>query len=299
MKIQAFEFHEPLPKLRNPHVIAMLRPWLDAGNVGTLVLDRLEEYFSAQEVGRLIRPGTFFDFTRYRPQTRTIEGKRSLTIPNSTIMAVRREEPPDFLFLHLLEPHVFAEEYIDSIVEVIKLFDVKRYFRIGGMYNAVPHTRPLRVTGNFNGVALKGLPGVSSQRNAYQGPTSIMNLITDATDKLGVENVNIMVHLPQYLELEEDHAGKARLLQVLSALYDFPEDVVQLDQGDEQYREVDSAVQRNPTVKSLVRRLESYYDSRADRANGEEQNVVDKPMPLAPEVEQFLQDIGDKLDGSL
>ena len=297
MRIHAFEIHEPRPKLRDPHVIVMLRPWLDAGNVGTLVLDRLEEYFDAEEIGRLIRPGTFFDFTRYRPQTRTIDGKRSLTLPNSTIMAVHREEPPDFLFLHLLEPHSFAEEYIDSIVEVIKSFNVRRYCRIGGMYNAVPHTRPLRVTGSFNGAPLTGLSGVSTQRNAYQGPTSIMNLVSDATDKLGVENVSIMVHLPQYLELEEDHAGKARLLQVLSELYNFPEDLVQLDQGDEQYREVSSAVDRNPAVKALVRRLESYYDSREDWVNTGGQAVMGNQTPLAPEVEQFLQDIGDKLEG--
>ena len=55
---------------------------------------------------------------------------------------------PDLLFLHLMEPHAFAETYIKSLADLLKAFDVKRYCRISGMYNAVPHTRPLKVTGS-------------------------------------------------------------------------------------------------------------------------------------------------------
>ena len=292
MRLQAFEIHEPAPKLRETHAIAMLRPWLDAGNVGTLSLGRLEEHFEAQEVGRLIKPGTFFDFTRYRPMTRTVDGRRTLTLPNSTITLIRPEDPPDFLLLHLMEPHAFAEEYIDSVVEVVKCFGVKRYCRIGGMYNAVPHTRPLRVTGTLAGEPLRGVAGVSTQRGSYQGPTSIMNLVSEATDKLGVESLSLMVHLPQYLELEEDHAGKARLLEVLSAIYGLPEEVAQTEMGEQQYREVSVAVDRNPAIKALVQRLESYYDSRTEWSQPEE------APSLSPEIERFLQDMGEKLDGS-
>ncbi len=38
MKIGAFEVQEPLPKLREPHVLAILRPWIDVNNVGTMTL---------------------------------------------------------------------------------------------------------------------------------------------------------------------------------------------------------------------------------------------------------------------
>ena len=33
------------------------------------------------------------------------------------------------------------------------------------------------------------------------------------------------VHLPQYVQLEEDYAGAARLLEVLSSIYDLPPDL--------------------------------------------------------------------------
>ena len=85
MRVGAFELQEPLPELHDVHVISSLRPWLDAGNVGTVVLSRLERHFSAKELGKLARPGVFFDFTRYRPMTRMVGGRRTSTVPNTTI----------------------------------------------------------------------------------------------------------------------------------------------------------------------------------------------------------------------
>ena len=69
MKIGAFEITEPVPELKDPHAFAMIRPWVDVGSVGTLTLSRLERFLGSKELGKLARPGNFFDFTRYRPTT--------------------------------------------------------------------------------------------------------------------------------------------------------------------------------------------------------------------------------------
>ena len=83
MKINDYILEEPLPELRNPHVIASLRPWVDAGSVGSLVLDKLERHFDAQDLGKFENPGRYFDFTRYRPVVFYIDGNRETTLPNS------------------------------------------------------------------------------------------------------------------------------------------------------------------------------------------------------------------------
>lgn len=303
MKIGAFEITESIfekRKIREStlekreiHAVAMLRPWLDAGNVGSLVLAKLEQRLDAQELGKLVKPGTFFDFTRYRPMTTNIEGRRVLTLPNSTISYIHREEPPDFLLLHLLEPHAFAEEYIESVVKVVKKFEVQRYCRIGAMYNAVPHTRPLRVTGTLGGEPLKSIPGVASLgRGSYQGPTSIMNLVSEGVEKLGVESMSLMVHLPQYLELEEDYSGSSRVMEVLTSIYNLPPDISERERGQRQYSELNSEVDRNPGVKALVRRLEAYYDARESSKEEEGETT------LSPEVQNFLQEMGRQFDNS-
>jgi hypothetical protein len=293
MRIGAFELQDPLPQLREPHLIALLRPWIDAGNVGTLALNLLERHLTGQELGKLARPGTFFDFTRYRPITRFVEGRRTLTVPNTTLYAVKREKGPDFLFLHLLEPHAYAEEYVDSVVQLLKTFGVKRYGRIGGMYDAVPHTRPLLVTGTLDGQPLPTTSGVSPSRgSAYQGPTSIMNLVSDSLEALHIESLTLMVHLPQYLELEEDYSGTARLLQVLCDLYDLPAALADPGRGQRQYAQVSSEVEQHAGMKALIRQLETYYDSKAS-AGAEESSP-----PLSPQVQNFLRDMGQRLEGS-
>ena len=208
MKIGAFEINEPVPELRDPHVFAMVRPWVDVGSVGTLTLNRLERYLGSKELGKLQRPGVYFDFTRYRPTMRLVDGERQVTIPNSIIRYAKTEEGPDYLFFHLLEPHSNSEEYTDSLLEMVNHFQVKRYCRIGAMYDAVPHTRPLLITGALGDVKQnRQVPSFRTRKSTYQGPTTIMNLLSEGIDKSEIESINFMVHIPQYAQLEEDYAG--------------------------------------------------------------------------------------------
>ena len=102
MRIGAFELKEPIPELNDPYVLAVLRPWIDVNNVGSLVLDGLETQLGAKELGRLAKPGSFFDFTRYRPTLYLEKGSRQISIPNTTLRYVKRESGNDLFFLHLL-----------------------------------------------------------------------------------------------------------------------------------------------------------------------------------------------------
>ena len=176
MRVKAFETTEPLPELREPHAIAMMRPWVDVGSVGTTVLGRLEKYLNASELAKLAEPGRFFDFTRYRPMLRYVNGEREVTIPNTFINYSRAEGLPDLLFAHLLEPHSLGEEYIESVLELFKELGVTRYLLVGGMYDVVPHTRPLRISGSLR---MEGIDETLAERfkvrrSTYEGPTSIL-----------------------------------------------------------------------------------------------------------------------------
>ena len=293
MKVGVFELIDPLPDLKEPHAIALLRPWIDVGSVGTIALTKLERHFGAKELGRIARPGNFYDFTRYRPIMRTTEGNRVLNIPNTIINYAVREEAPDLLFFHLLEPQAFGEDYTDSILEVIDKLGVKQYVRIGGMYDAVPHTRPLLVTGSTTGEAAKKYGDVLSLRpSSYQGPTSIVNLVAEGVSSRNIEAVSVMVHLPQYVQLEEDYSGAARLLEVLCSVYNLPKDLFDPERGRRQYREINNEVMRNQGLKTLIERLEVHYDSRSSgEANGDEETTK-----LSPEVVKFLNEMGERFD---
>jgi hypothetical protein len=220
MRLGAFEIDEPLPKLKEPHAVAMLRPWVDVGSVGTLTLSWLEEQFQAKHLAGLARPGNFFDFTRYRPTLYREEGRRRVTIPNTYVTCAKRRRGNDFLFLHLLEPHMLGEAYVDSVLRLLTRFGVKRYCLLGSMYDAVPHTRPLLVTGT---AAEKGvgqdLERLGIKPSDYEGPTTFAFLITQRAPEMGIEPMSLIVHLPQYTQLDEDYAGCVRLMGVLGSLY--------------------------------------------------------------------------------
>ena len=301
MQIGAFELNEPLPELRDPHVFAMVRPWVDVGSVGTLTLNRLERFMGSKELGRLSRPGTFFDFTRYRPNMRLVDGKREVKIPNSIIRYAITDDGPDYLFLHLMEPHSNGEDYTDSILEVVNHFKGKRYCRLGAMYDAVPHTRPLLVTGSLGDVPQnRPVPNFKVRQSTYQGPTTIMNLLSEGVEKADIESINFMVHLPQYVQLEEDYAGTSRMIEVLSSVYsNIPADLAPVRRGQRQYRELNSTLDRNTELKTLIQQMEAYYDAQLDSEEAsaaESGDTKASATQLSPEIEQFLSELGGQLD---
>jgi hypothetical protein len=298
MRIGAFEINEPVPELQDPHVFAMIRPWVDVGSVGTLTLNRLERYLGSTELGKLARPGNFFDFTRYRPTMKNVDGRREVKIPNSIIRYAQTENGHDYLFFHLLEPHSNGEDYTDSIMELIQYFKVKRYCRVGAMYDAVPHTRPLLVTGTLGDVKqIKPVANFRVRRSNYQGPTTIMNLLNEGVDGSDIESINFMVHLPQYVQLEEDYAGASRMIEVLSSVYEgIPSDLAPVRRGQRQYRELSATIERNTELKELIQQMEAHYDAQLDSEDGKTEEVSEPPASLSPEIEAFLSELGGTLD---
>ena len=279
MRIGAFRLDEPLPELRSPHALVSLRPWLDAGRAGRHTLVRLERHLAAQEIGRLAWPHAFYDYTRYRPRVMNVGYERRINIPNTTILYATCEQPPDFLFLHLLEPHASGEDYVESVLEVLKQLRVEKYVQLGAVADSVPHTRPLLLSGVLSGEEGERLEIRSSK---YEGPTSIAYLIAEQAPQLGIEVATLLVHLPIYAQLDEDYSGVSRLVEVLCDLYSLPKHLIDGDRGRGQYQQIDAVVSRNPQAQSLVQKLEANYDARSGGP------VPPSDRSLSPEVERFL-----------
>ena len=294
MRVGAFEVLDDGPELKDTIAIANLRPWVDVGSVGSMVLNKLESHLNAVELGRLAKPGVFLDFTRERPKTKIVDGKRVLTKPNTIARHAKDEETGrDYLFLHLREPHMFGEDYAEAVVKLLQHYNVAEYCRIGSMWDSVPHTRPLKITGTLNELyegRTRGL--VSVRRNTYQGPTSIVNLVGDALMESNVQSTSLMLHIPHYVQLEEDHLGTAKIMEVLSAMYDFPARLADTSRGEQQYRDISRAVENNAQVKLLITQLEAEYD----RTRTEPDLESVKDPTLTPEMEKFLDEMGQRLE---
>jgi hypothetical protein len=289
VRIGAFDVKEPIPELSEPYLFAILRPWIDVNNVGSLVLNELETHYGAMELARLAKPGHFFDFTRYRPTLYYEEGIRRLSIPNMTLRYAKRGGENDLLFLHLLEPHALSEVYVDSVLRLLKTLKVKKYILLGSMYDVVPHTRPLIINGGAIGrETQQDLKRSEAQPSHYQGPTSITTLITQRAAEFGIETIWFIVSLPQYVVLEEDYIGKVRLMEILNLLYDIPVNQKDFEKALEQRSLISQKVERTPELKNLLPQLETMYEVRTNTKEGER-------MPqLSSEIEEILWKITGK-----
>ena len=265
----------------------MLDPWIDAGNVGTLTLTWLENQTDAKPLAELARPGMFVDFTRYRPMIYYERNERRVRIPNTHITYTKRPQDRDFLFLRLLEPHMLGETYVESVVQLLERSNIKRYCLLGSMYNFVPHTRPLLVSGGASPDKLKNELkkfGISSSR--YEGPTTICLLISQQMSEWGIESMTLIVSLPQYTQLDDDYMGAARLQEILSSLYGIPayDDIIA--RARRQREQIDEAISDNSQVQEILEQLEKSYDARMTSKEEPEE-----PPALSPQVEDFLREM--------
>ncbi len=297
MRICDFNIDTDRFDLTAPHCIVMLRPWINVGNVGHIVLKRLSRVYGARKIGQLEKPSKFYDYTRYRPQIQIVNGERRFRLPNTDLLAASTPKGHDLLLLRLLEPHSWAEDFNDSVIETMRSLDVERYILVGSMYDSVPHSRPLKITGSAKGWKPPDnfIQKVRLGSSSYQGPTSIVSQLTERVrTEMQIQTLSMIVHLPMYLKVDEDYAGAARLLSILAELYQSPTDEMpEIAIGETQYRQIDTALADNHRLKELVARFEKEYDSEDERA------ATPSNIELTPEIERFLENVARHIDDDI
>ena len=187
---------------------------------------------------------------------------------------------------HLLEPHLYGEDYTDTMLELLSRLGVKRYSLVGAMYDMVPHTRPLLVSGSGTGGELaEEQQLVRVKTSDYEGPTTITYVIPQEAAREGIETRTFVVHLPQYFQVDEDLMGTARLMEILCSLYNLPERLVERERGQEQYDSIANMVDgEGEDITSLLQQLEEHYDR-------DQRSEEPPPPPLSANIEEFLRDL--------
>lgn len=287
--------HEPLPTSEHSRLLLSIRPWIDAGSVGTLALSFLEEHWNASEIGELARPGEFYDLTRYRPMIRHRDGQRQVIVPNTTVHFAHDERGQDWITLHALEPHNRGEDYVEALVELIQRLNVREYIMVGSMYGPVPHSRPAMITGTALGDSLRErMRGFGVNSSTYEGPTTILATLADRLREGGAETASMLVQLPAYAQLDPDHHGRHGLLQKLDSIFELGLDLEALrTEGLRQYATIDESLAQNAALSNWVKELEAAYDSQAGGSEGRPAGRAEGPAEpkLSPEMEQFLHEM--------
>lgn len=276
--------HQPDRKLTT--LLIAFSGWADAAEGATSAVKFLKRKLQARKFAEF-DPEEFYDFTQTRPTTtRTRDGKRHIHWPANEFFHLTNPDTGTGIMIFMgVEPNLRWRTYSQSIARLAHEQGVETVIHVGALLDAVPHTRPVKLSGTATRPDLSEfLEGREIRSSNYQGPTGISSSVMDACVKQGLGYSSIWGHTPHYLQAAPNYRVAYSLLQPLTRLLRLPLDLEELRGAASKFDdEVARAVQADEQIGSYVGKLEGQYDERAA-----ENSSLD-PEELLRDVERFLR----------
>ena len=276
--------HQPDRKLTT--LLIAFSGWADAAEGATSAVKFLKRKLNARKFAEF-DPEEFYDFTQTRPtSTRTRDGKRHIHWPANEFFHLDNPDTGAGIMVFTgVEPNLRWRTYSQGIARLAQEQGVETVIHVGALLDAVPHTRPVKLSGTATRPDLSEfLEGREIRSSNYQGPTGISSSVMDACVKQGLGYSSIWGHTPHYLQAAPNYRVAYSLLQPLTRLLRLPLDLEELRGAAAKFDdEVVRAVQADEQIGSYVAKLEGQYDEKAAA------NTSLDPEELLRDVERFLR----------
>ena len=283
--MQHLTFHDT-PAKNLDHMVVVFSGWADAAEGATSAVKFLQRKLQSKKFAD-IDPEEFYDFSQTRPHSsRTRDGKRRIHWPaNEFSYLTYNNSDSGIMVFNGVEPNLKWRTFSRTIAEVAKQHGVKTVIHIGALLDAVPHTRPVKLSGTASEPRLNEfLESQGIRSSNYQGPTGISSAVMDACLKEGMEYTSIWGHTSHYLQAAPNHRVGHTLLQILVKLLDLPLDLSELYAAAGLFNEeVEKAVAKDDQISSYVTKLEGQYDEAVAAIE------IPDPAELVKDLEQFLR----------
>jgi len=277
--------HEtPVKKLK--HMVVVFSGWADAGEGATSAIKFLQRKLKSKKFAE-IDPEEFYDFSQTRPYTsRTRDGKRRIHWPANefSYLTDPRADSGAMVFVGV-EPNLKWRTFAKTVATVAKDHGVESVVHIGALLDAVPHTRPVKLSGTASESSLSEfLEGQGIRSSNYQGPTGISSAVMAACIEAGLEYTSIWGHTSHYLQAAPNHRVGSTLLEILLKLLNLPLDLAELKSAASVFNlEVEKAVAKDDQISSYVTKLEGQYDEAVAAIE------IPDPAELVRDLEKFLR----------
>jgi predicted ATP-grasp superfamily ATP-dependent carboligase len=161
----------------------------------------------------------------------------------------------------------------------------------GAFLTDVPHSRPVPVVGSAADEETAERLGLA--RSQYEGPTGIVGVLHDASNRAGIPSISLWAAVPHYLPAAPNPKAALALVERASALLDVHVETRSLAQAVEAWEEgVLRLVQESDELGEYIGRLEA----AAEEGLAEEQ--VPSGEALAAELERYLREQGGQGPGA-
>ena len=276
--------HQPDRKLST--MLIAFSGWADAAEGATSAVKFLKRKLKARKFAEF-DPEEFYDFSQTRPTTtRTRDGKRRIHWPANEFFHLDNPETGGGIMVFTgVEPNLRWRAYSQGVARLAHEQGVETVIHIGALLDAVPHTRPVKLSGTATRPDLSEfLEGRDIRSSNYQGPTGISSSVMDACIKQGLGYSSIWGHTPHYLQAAPNYRVAYSLLQPLTRLLRLPLELEELRSAATKFdEEVARAVQADEQIGSYVTKLEGQYDENLAA------NTSLDPEDLVRDVERFLR----------
>jgi proteasome assembly chaperone (PAC2) family protein len=269
------------PEMERPVLVTAFRGWNDAGEAASTAASFLKGAWDAEPFA-VMDPEEFFDFQVARPTVRLAEGvSRVIEWPECEFSHARVDDRDVVLFTGI-EPNVRWRTFATAIVELGREIGAERLVTLGAFLADVPHTRPVPVVGSASSAEEAERLGLQMSR--YEGPTGIVGVLHDLSNRGGLPSVSFWAAVPHYVQAGVNPRATLALVERLSEFLDVPVDLESLAPAIATWeQQVNELVGENETLTEYVRRLELAAREEPPAPSGES---------LAAEVEQFLREHG-------
>ena len=234
--------------------------WNDAGEAATGAASHLLNTWSASLIAE-VDPEDFYDFQVNRPLISFDKSKfRKLTWPTTEIFGISTPQFPfDLLVVKGIEPSMKWRTFTSDLLDLADDLDVKTVLTLGSLLADTPHSRPISVSGSGTHPDIAERLGVQVSR--YEGPTGILGVIQEASQRRGIDAISLWAAIPHYAAISP--SPKATLA-LINALEDFLNVSVPVGELPEQTKawekSVDEMAAEDSDIAEYVRQLEAARD---------------------------------------
>jgi len=267
-------------------MVIVFSGWADAAEGATSAVKFLQRKLKSKKFAE-IDPEEFYDFSQTRPHSsRTRDGKRRIHWPaNEFSYLTGGDSDAGIMVFNGVEPNLKWRTFSRTVAEVAKQHGVKSVIHIGALLDAVPHTRPVKLSGTASEARLSEfLESQGIRSSNYQGPTGISSAVMAACIDTGLEYTSIWGHTSHYLQAAPNHRVGSTLLEILLKLLNLSLDLGELKSAAGVFNEeVEKAVAKDEQISSYVTKLEGQYDEAVAAIE------IPDPAELVRDLENFLR----------
>jgi len=276
------------PSFKTPRMVLGFSGWMNGGNVSTGSVEYLRNKLKAKKFAEIDSkifyifnlPGTMQQVAQFRPYTKIQNGLLTdFQYPKNEFFY---DDKNNLILFLGKEPNIEWHGYANCIFELVKEFDIKKMYFVGSVAGPTPHTREVRISCSFSSEKQKSeLKNYDVKFTNYEGPASIVTLLTKFSKEREIEMVSFVAEIPIYVQAQNPKGIKAIAMRLVKLL-DIDIDLGDLSKmSDEFEKNINELVAKQPELAKQIKKLEENYDKelfdqKADFEEWLKQHGIDK-----------------------